>query len=88
MIETESQAVLNTLTVHDFQDAFKKWQNRWERCIRTDGSTTRVMVASRPKINFDQMTAPVPEIMDSSLYVVDFSYVAEEFTAFIFRAEE
>jgi hypothetical protein len=27
VIETESQAMLNTLTEHDFQDAFKKWQN-------------------------------------------------------------
>jgi hypothetical protein len=30
VIEAESQAVLNTLTEHDFQDAFKKWQKRWE----------------------------------------------------------
>jgi hypothetical protein len=37
VIETESQAVLKTLTEHNFQDAFKKWQKRWERCIRTDG---------------------------------------------------
>jgi hypothetical protein len=33
VIEAESQAVLNTLTEHDFQDAFKKWQKLWERCI-------------------------------------------------------
>jgi hypothetical protein len=26
VIEAESQAVLNTLTEHDFQDAFKEWQ--------------------------------------------------------------
>jgi hypothetical protein len=25
------------LTEYDFQDAFKKWQKRWERCIRTEG---------------------------------------------------
>jgi hypothetical protein len=25
-IEAESQAILNALTEHDFQDAFKKWQ--------------------------------------------------------------
>jgi histone-lysine N-methyltransferase SETMAR len=28
VIEAESQAVLNTLTEQDFQDAFKKWQKR------------------------------------------------------------
>jgi hypothetical protein len=26
VIEADLQAVLNTLTEHDFQDAFKKWQ--------------------------------------------------------------
>jgi hypothetical protein len=26
VIEAESQAFLNTLTEHDFQDVFKKWQ--------------------------------------------------------------
>jgi hypothetical protein len=36
MIKAESQAVLNTLTEHDFQDAFTKWQKRWERCIRAE----------------------------------------------------
>jgi hypothetical protein len=25
--------VLITLREHDFQDAFKKWQKHWERCI-------------------------------------------------------
>jgi hypothetical protein len=36
-IEAESRAVLNTLTEHDFQDAFKKLQKSWERCIRAEG---------------------------------------------------
>jgi hypothetical protein len=33
VIEAELQAVLNTLTEHDFQDSFKNWQKRWKRCI-------------------------------------------------------
>jgi hypothetical protein len=37
VIEAESQAVLNTLTEHDFQDAFKKWQKHRERCTRAEG---------------------------------------------------
>jgi hypothetical protein len=32
-MEAESQAVLNTLTEHDLQDALKKWQKRLEWCI-------------------------------------------------------
>jgi hypothetical protein len=43
MIEAELQAVLNTLTDHDFQDAFKKI---------AEGTTSRVVVASRPKVSF------------------------------------
>jgi hypothetical protein len=30
VIEAELQAVLNTLTEHDFQDAFETWQKCWE----------------------------------------------------------
>jgi hypothetical protein len=37
VIEAECQAVLNILTKHDFQDAFKKWQKRWKRCIFSEG---------------------------------------------------
>jgi hypothetical protein len=37
VIEAESRAMLDTLTEQDFQDAFKKWQKRWERHIRADG---------------------------------------------------
>jgi hypothetical protein len=37
MTESESQAMLNTVTEHDFQDAFTKWQKRWKQCIRAEG---------------------------------------------------
>jgi hypothetical protein len=37
VIKTELQAILNTFTEHDFQDAFKKWQKRWERYIHAEG---------------------------------------------------
>jgi hypothetical protein len=68
VIEAESQAVLNSLTEHNFQDALKKWQKRWGRCIRAEGAYF-AMVVSRPKVSFFyQMAAPVPEIMDGSLY--------------------
>jgi predicted metalloprotease with PDZ domain len=31
-IQAESQAVLNTLRENDFQECFKNWQRRWNRC--------------------------------------------------------
>jgi hypothetical protein len=38
----------------------KKWQKRWERCIRAESTTSRVMVASRPEVSFwpDGSTSP------------------------------
>jgi hypothetical protein len=39
-MEAGSQVVLNILTEHDFHDAFVKWQKRWERCIRADGTAS------------------------------------------------
>jgi hypothetical protein len=42
VIKVESQVVLNTLIKHDFQDAFKKWQKRWEPCICTEGEYFKV----------------------------------------------
>jgi hypothetical protein len=38
VIEAESYVVLNTLSEHDFQDAFKTCQKRWERLIRREGA--------------------------------------------------
>jgi hypothetical protein len=52
VIEAESQAAMNTLTKHDFQDAFKKRQKRWGRCIRAEGDYSDDDVASRPKYSF------------------------------------
>jgi hypothetical protein len=37
-IEAESQVMLNTLTEHDFQCAFKKWQKHCEWCVRIEGN--------------------------------------------------
>jgi hypothetical protein len=37
VMEAESRTVQNTLTEHNFHDAFTKWQKRWERCIRAEG---------------------------------------------------
>jgi hypothetical protein len=68
VIEAESQVVLNTLTEYDFQDAFKKWQKSRERCICMEGNCFEV---------FDQMAAPVPEIMDDSLYFMNQRNVCE-----------
>jgi hypothetical protein len=52
VIKAESQAVLNTLTEHDFHDAFKKWQRGGNGACVQKGITLRVMVANRPKVNF------------------------------------
>jgi hypothetical protein len=37
MIEAELQAVLNTITEHNFQDTLKKWQKPWEQYMLMEG---------------------------------------------------
>jgi hypothetical protein len=52
VIEAESQAVLNTLTENDFEDAFKKLQKHWEWCICAEEDYFEGDVATRPKASF------------------------------------
>jgi hypothetical protein len=52
VIEAESQAVLNSLTEHGFQDAFKNGRRSGNCEYARKGTTSRVMVASRPKVSF------------------------------------
>jgi hypothetical protein len=49
VIEAESQAVLNTLTEHDFQDVINILQKRLGTVQKP---TSRMMVVSRPKASF------------------------------------
>jgi hypothetical protein len=37
-IQAESQRVLDTLTVKDFQEAFQKWRRRLDRCLHVGGN--------------------------------------------------
>jgi hypothetical protein len=46
--EAESQAILNTLSEHDFQHAFKNGRGAGNSAYAWKGSTSRVMAASRP----------------------------------------
>jgi hypothetical protein len=66
MMEAELQAVLNSLTEHVFQDAFKNGRSTG------NGANTRCILWGwwwpiGPELVFDRMAAPVPEIMDDSL---------------------
>jgi len=36
-VQAESQQILNTLKLANFNESFKKWQNRWDRCIQAQG---------------------------------------------------
>jgi hypothetical protein len=69
MIEAESQAVLNRQ--HDIQDEFKNGRNSGNGAYARKGTSSKMMVVSMPEVSFFfyQMPAPVPEIMDGSLYL-------------------
>jgi len=36
--QAETQKVLDTLTEKDFQEPFKKWRRRWDRCLQAGGN--------------------------------------------------
>ena len=36
-IETATTVQLKTLTKEDFQNCFRKWQERWDKCVRGEG---------------------------------------------------
>jgi hypothetical protein len=52
LIKVESQAVLNTLTEHDFQEAFKNARIAGSGPYARKEITSRVMMACRPKVIF------------------------------------
>jgi hypothetical protein len=58
VIEAESQVAPNTITEHDFQDAFKNGRSTGNGAYVWKGATSTVMVGIMPKVSFHQMTAP------------------------------
>jgi hypothetical protein len=52
VMEAELQAMLNTLTEYDFQDAFKNGRSAGNGAYMRKGNTSRVMVARRPEVSF------------------------------------
>jgi hypothetical protein len=50
--EAKPQAALNTLTEHDFQDAYKNCRTTGTGEYAWKGTTSRVIVANRPKVIF------------------------------------
>jgi hypothetical protein len=52
LIKAESQAVLNTITEHDLQDAFKNGRSTENSAYARKGTTMSMMVASKPEVSF------------------------------------
>jgi hypothetical protein len=48
----ESRAELNTLTEHDFQEAFKNVRTVGNGAYARNGTTSRVMATNKPKATF------------------------------------
>jgi hypothetical protein len=68
VIEADSQAMMNTLTEHDFQDALKKKRQALETVHnRGRGPLRGQRWPAGSKLVFDKMAAQVPEIMDETL---------------------
>jgi hypothetical protein len=60
VIEAETDAVLNTLTEHGLQDAFKNGRSARNDAFARDGINSRLIVGSGPKVSFwpDGSTSP------------------------------
>jgi hypothetical protein len=41
-IEAATTAQPKTLTKEDFQNCFRKWQERWDKCVRSEGEYSEV----------------------------------------------
>jgi uncharacterized alkaline shock family protein YloU len=54
VIEAELQVAPNTITEHDFQDAFKNGRSAGNGVYVRKGTISRVMVDIRSKVSFDQ----------------------------------
>jgi hypothetical protein len=52
--EVEWQAALNILKEHNFHDAFENGRSTGNGAYAWKGTTLRVMVASKPKVTFNQ----------------------------------
>jgi hypothetical protein len=52
VVEAESQAVLNTSTEHDFQDAFGNGRTAENGAYVRKGTISRPMLARNPKVSF------------------------------------
>jgi hypothetical protein len=80
VIEAESQAVLNSLTEHDFQDAFQKMVEALGTVLTSGRELFRGWWwPMGPKLVFDHIAAPVPEIMYGSLCVCNMDSRVEQF---------
>jgi len=40
-MEAATTAQLKTLMKEDFQNCFRKWQERWDKCVRSEGGVLR-----------------------------------------------
>jgi hypothetical protein len=64
VIEAESQAMLNTTSrMH-----LKKGRSTGNGAYERKRTSSKVMVASRPRVSFSQIEVSVPEIMDTPLF--------------------
>jgi hypothetical protein len=69
-IQAKSQRVLDTLTEKDFQEAFKKWRRRWDRCLHVGRNYLRVLVAKGLMVSLMIFIASVRNILNTPSYVI------------------
>ena len=70
-IQTASQAVLNTLWEIDFQECFKNWQRRCDRCQASEGGLLwRWCRPLMPKLSLSVFKSSIRKLIDYHSYTV------------------
>jgi hypothetical protein len=59
VMDKESQAVLNVLTEHDFQEVFKNGRSTGNGAYARNRTTSRVILLSQPKVRWWPVSPPL-----------------------------
>jgi len=52
-IEAATTGQLKTLTKEDFQNCFRKWQERWDKCVRSGGGGVLILRRINGNVSFN-----------------------------------
>jgi hypothetical protein len=77
-IQRESQAVLDSIKENGFHGAFGAWEKRWDRCILSQETILKAMVAKIEQVKSAFLFLLIRKLSDTPRYIFVGRYVARE----------